>query len=201
MTVKDNVKALREVSKDDVETLFANNSDELHRKVDQTRDAYLGFIFPVNRSDYYSVATALDINGDTAQVLFKRGREFSNFRVGDRPSQITNHIFGTSILALRNKPLDSGLATATDTSLEKLVKDSEETVLEIAEVRTSWFGRIFFPSTAFSNAIAVFGGKVNSEVFFELANRYGYSAMAGNRKTVRGDFGIAVWLTLLGMAP
>jgi hypothetical protein len=72
--------------------------------------------------------------------------------------------------------------------------------LEIAEIRSSWFGRIFFPAVAFSNAIAVFGGKVTPEAIYELADKYGYSATAGNRKTVRGDFGIGIWLTLLGVA-
>jgi hypothetical protein len=86
-------------------------------------------------------------------------------------------------------------------SLEKLVTSNIETVLEIVDARSSWFGRIFFPSSAFSNAIGVFGGKVSPEVFFDVASKYGYSAIAGKRKVVRGDFGIAVWLTVLGKAP
>ncbi len=85
-------------------------------------------------------------------------------------------------------------------NLAELVLKNEAIVLEIAESRSSWFGRIFFPASAFSNAIAVFGGKVTPEAVYDLASKYGYAATAGNRKTVRGDFGIGVWLTLLGNA-
>jgi hypothetical protein len=74
-------------------------------------------------------------------------------------------------------------------------------VLEIAEARTTWFGRIFLPATAFANAIAVFGGKVNPDGIYAVAGKHGYAATAGERKTVRGDFGIGVWLALLGRAP
>jgi hypothetical protein len=201
MESRDKVITLSEVSPADVDTLFNNSADELQRKVDETRDAYMGFIFPISRSDFCLVADVLEINTSTAQRLFKRGRAFSNFRVGERSNQITNHIFGTSILALRKKSLDSGLVETTDISLEKLVRGNIETVLEIADARSSWFGRIFFPSNAFSNAIGVFGGKVSPGVFFDVASKYDYSAIAGERKVVRGDFGIAVWLTVLGKAP
>jgi hypothetical protein len=57
---------------------------------------------------------------------------------------------------------------------------------------------MYFPAQAFANAISVFGGKVSPGVIYDLASKYGYSAMAAKRQTVRGDFGIAVWLMLLG---
>ena len=74
----------------------------------------------------------------------------------------------------------------------------EDAVMEIAEARVTWFGRIYFPAQAFANAISVFGGKVSADAIYSLAEKYGFSAPAGERKTVRGDFGIGVWLTLLG---
>ena len=70
--------------------------------------------------------------------------------------------------------------------------------MDIAEIRSTWFGKMYFPAQAFANAISVFGGKVSQEAIYELASKYGYSAMATKRQTVRGDFGIAVWLMLLG---
>jgi hypothetical protein len=72
--------------------------------------------------------------------------------------------------------------------------------MEIADARVTWFGRIYFPAAAFSNAIEVFGGKVSPDAIYALAEKYGFAAPAGSRKTVRGDFGIGVWLTLLGSA-
>lgn len=193
---------LAKVSPRDVENLFTKMASDLHRKVDQTRDAYFGFIFPVTRTDFKAVARALDIDDQAARTLFRRGTEFSTFQpTGRVPGTITNHIVGASILALRGKQLDTGLGSVLDKNVIELVQENEEIVLEIAEARSSWFGRIFFPASAFSNAIAVFGGNVSPDAFYDLACKYGYGATAGDRRTVRGDFGIGVWLTLLSVAP
>jgi hypothetical protein len=201
MTYNDSI-TLDNVSANDVESLYSSKSSDLHRKIDETRDAYFGFIFPINRSDFNSVVNALNIKGEMAQMLYRQGKALSTFQAPDRRSGgLTNHIFGTSILALRGKDLDTGLSSVTDDNLADLVRKNEDVVLEIAEARVSWFGRIFFPAAAFSNAIGVFGGKVSPEAVYELASRYGFAAKAGQRITVRGDFGIAVWLTLLGTAP
>jgi hypothetical protein len=43
--------------------------------------------------------------------------------------------------------------------------------------------------------------KVSPNSIHALAEKYGYAARAGSRQTVRGDFGIAEWLTLLGHVP
>jgi hypothetical protein len=181
----------------DVDALFAERSAELHAKVDATRDAYFGFIFPVNRSDFATVIRALGLGDEAAAALLVRGTAFSSFRSRRRGRQITNHIVGGSVLALRGRDLDSGLSGVTDSSLSKLVAGHVETVAEIADARSSWFGRVFFPAQAFANAIGVFGGKVSAQAIYRLAEEYGYAAEAGERQTVRGDFGIAVWLTLL----
>ena len=135
-----------------------------------------------------------------AEALYKKGEAFSTFRPNGQGGRITNHIVGASILALRGKDLDTGLGSVTDNSLAGVVLQNENTVMEIAKVRASWFGRIFFPAVAFANAIAVFGGTVSPDALFDLAQKYGFAALAGERKTVRGDFGIGVWLTLLGKA-
>ena len=195
-------RTLEKVSARQVDALFKNSARNLHLKVDQTRDAYFGFIFPINREDFRAVAKALNIGDEAAQVLYARGTAFSTFQKGGRSrGSLTNHIFGASILALRGKQLDTGLSSVTDRNLAEIVRGNEEAVLEIADARSSWFGRIFFPAAAFSNAIAVFGGKVSADAIYELASTYGYAATAGERQTVRGDFGIGVWLTLLGVAP
>ena len=194
-------KSLSAVTHSEVEHLFAQREQELHRKVDDTRDAYFGFIFPINQQDFQAVAHALELNAETARMLYKRGKAFSTFKPGGRGGHLTNHIVGSSILAPRGKDLDSGLDSVTDQSLERLVSQHEDAVTEIADARVTWFGRIYFPAAAFSNAIAVFGGKVSPEAIYALAEKYGFAAQAGSRKTVRGDFGIGVWLTLLGTAP
>jgi hypothetical protein len=197
----DKVKALGQVSPSDVEKLFADREQELHLKVDATRDAYSGFIFPINRADFTAVSQILDISDETARVLYKKGKAFSTFKPsGSAMAHITNHIFGASILALRGKNLDTGLSSVSDANIAEIVLKNEGIVLEIAEARVSWFGRIFFPAAAFSNAIAVFGGIVTQDAMYDLASRYRYAAVAGKRKTVRGDFGIGVWLSLLGLA-
>jgi hypothetical protein len=192
--------SLSQVTTNDVATLFDRREAELHKKVDATRDAYLGFIFPVNRADFGALISALDIAPDAGRALFSRGRAFSSFTFGPKGRHITNHIVGASLLALRGKSLDSGLGSVTDDSLPKLVREHADTVLEIAEARASWFGRIFFPAGAFVSAIEVFGGKVSADAVYKLAEQFGFAAMAGSRKTVRGDFGIAMWLTLLARA-
>jgi hypothetical protein len=193
-------KVLAKVTSSDIEGLFAKRSPELHRKVDATRDAYFGFIFPINREDFKAVSSAFGVRGDAGAALYNSGKAFSTFQARGRIKTLTNHIFGASILALRGKDLDTGLASVTDESIGKLVSENEDIVLEIASARASWFGRIFFPAAAFSNAIGVFGGKVSPDVIYDLADRYGFAAPAGERKTVRGDFGIGVWLTMLGVA-
>ena len=192
---------LREVSADDVRTLFADRADDLHRKVDATRDAYCGFIFPITRADLAAVTRALELNDAAAQALYRMGTQFSTFRRTARGGQITNHIVGASLLALRGRSLDVGLASITTDSLASVVSENKETVLEIAEARAAWFGRIYFPAMCFADAIDVFGGKVDVDSMYVLAESFGYAAEAGERKNVRGDFGIAVWLTLLGKAP
>ena len=192
-------KLLSEVTHTDVDKMFTQLEQELHRKVDDTRDAYFGFIFPINHQDFQAVASALDVNAQAANTLYKRGKAFSTFKPAGR-GRLTNHIVGASLLALRGLDLNSGLASVTDESLEKLVSQHVEPVMEIAEARVTWFGRIYFPAGAFANAISVFGGKVSPDAFYALAEKHGFAAQAGNRKTVRGDFGIGVWLTLLGTA-
>jgi hypothetical protein len=185
----------------DVAQLYRERASELHRKIDETRDAYFGFIFPVNRSDLTEVANALELSPAVAQAIYRDGRAFSTFAPVGRPGQLTNHIVGATLLALRGKSLDDGLAAVTDESIETLVEQHEATVLEIAAVRASWFGRIYFPAAAFANAIGVFGGRAGPDMLYRLAERYGFAGRAGERATIRGDFGIAVWLTLLARSP
>jgi hypothetical protein len=185
----------------DVAELYRKLGSELHRKIDETRDAYFGFIFPVNRSDLTEVSNALELSPAVAQAIYRDGRAFSTFAPVGRPGQLTNHIFGATLLALRGKSLDEGLAAVTDQSIETLVEQHEATVLEIAAVRASWFGRIYFPAVAFANAIGVFGGRAGPDALYRLAERYGFAGRAGERSTIRGDFGIAVWLTLLARSP
>ena len=199
-TEKKRLKTLSDVTPKDVENLFAKHANKLHEKVDDTRDAYFGFIFPINRADFRAVAVALNIDESTGRLLYKGGTAFSTFMPKGRKGarQITNHIVGSSILALRGRDLDNGLDVVTDKTLAEYIQKYEGTALEIAEARTSWFGRIYFPAAAFSNALAVFGAKVTPDTFFDLAVQYGYGNVAGERKTIRGDFGIGVWLALLG---
>jgi hypothetical protein len=193
---------LASVTPNQVQTLFANRSPELHKKVDATRDAYFGFIFPITVSDLLSVSDALGIDGPTARELYRQGRHFSTFREssGARP-HLTNHIVGTSLLALRGQSLDTGLSSVTDQSLSNLAEEHFGTILEIAEIRAPWFGRIYFPAQAFSNALHVFGGTASPDSLFSEADARGFAANAASRKTIRGDFGIALWLTMLGKAP
>ena len=170
-------------------------------KIDATRDAYLGFIFPINRSDLSGVSEALELSPTVAQLIYRKSKSFSTFRSpGRKFGQLTNHIYGASILALRGKSLDTGLNTVTNDNVRKVATANEDVILDIAGMRASWFGRIYFPAQAFANALAVFGGKVGPEALFDLAEKYGYASVAGARKTIRGDFGIALWLTLLGRA-
>lgn len=196
-----NIRTLENVEVEDVETLFSKRASEMHRKIDATRDAYFGFIFPITRSDFNSVAQVFNFSPETARVLYKKGKDLSTFKSPDSKfGELTNHIFGASILALRGKSLDTGLSSVNDKNIAEFVSKFEDVILEIADIRSSWFGRIFFPATGFSNAIAVFGGKVSPDGIYKLAEKYGYAALAGKRKTVRGDFGIGVWLALLGNA-
>jgi hypothetical protein len=201
MTTSEKLIALERVSASEVEKLFVTKERELHRKVDTTRDAYLGFIFPINRSDFQAVSQALDILPETREALYRKGKAFSTFKPRGRTGQITNHIFGAAILSFRGKSLDTGLNSVSDKSMPDIVTKNEDTVMEIAEARASWFGRIYFPANTFSQAIAVFGGKVTPKAMYSLSDKHGYAASAGERQTVRGDFGIAVWLTLLARAP
>ncbi len=195
-------KHLSNVTRDDVDQIYTRYARELHEKIDATRDAYLGFIFPVTRADLMAVSDVFGLPADAARQIALKSREFSSFRAPGRGSgQLTNHIYGASLLALRGKSLDSGLAEVADDNLANLVAAEESTILEIAEARAGWFGRIYFPAQAFANAIAVFGGKVSPERVYEQAQKYGFAAEAGSRKTVRGDFGIGLWLTLLARAP
>src|SRR5262249_15726123 len=142
--------SLSRVSSKEVSKLFADRSEDLHRKVDETRDAYFGFIFPVNRADYWAITTALDMSDDAARALYKAGSSFSSFKPKGLPGQITNHIIGASFLALRGQSLDTGLSSATNASLGHFVEQHDSVVLEIAAARASWFGRIYFPAAAFS---------------------------------------------------
>jgi hypothetical protein len=192
---------LSRVTASQVGELFATKSDVLHKKVDATRDAYLGFIFPITGADFRSVSEIFGLQYETAQALVKEGTKFSSFAQGNGQRHLTNHIYGASLLALRGKSLDSGLSSVDDKTLERLVKENLQIVLDIAEVRATWFGKIYFPSATFVNAIGVFGGKVSPGAIYELAQAHGFGAVAGQRQTIRGDFGIAVWLMLLGFAP
>jgi hypothetical protein len=202
MSNSSDIKHLSSITSEDVEILYKEKEKQLHEKIDATRDAYLGFIFPINRSDLSAVSEAFGLNSNAAQLIYKKSKDFSTFKApGRKFGQLTNHIYGASILALRGKSLDTGLKSVTDRSIKELTVNNEDVILEIAGVRASWFGRIYFPAIAFSNAIAVFGGKVSPEALFDLATTYGYASVAGSRNTIRGDFGIALWLTLLGRAP
>lgn len=167
--------------------------------MDDTRDAYFSFIFPISLDDFRGVSSVFQVDADTAKELLKAGRSFSCFRkVGRELGTLTNHIYGAFILTLRGRDLNYGLAEVNDKTLAYYVAKNEHIVMDIAEIRSSWFGKIYFPAQAFANAISVFGGKVSPDAVYDLAAKYGYAAMATKRQTVRGDFGIAVWLMLLG---
>ncbi len=194
-------KSLKDVKPSDVEALFSKRAPELHQKIDETRDAYFGFIFPIPQDDFKTVTQAMGMTDKAATALYKKASALSTFRpAGEEGGQVTNHILGTSILALRGKDLNTGLQSISDKTLAEIVSRDKDLVMKIADARASWFGRIFFPAIAFSNAIAVFGGKVNPDAIYALAEKYKFAAKAGRRKTVRGDFGIGVWLTLLARA-
>ena len=194
-------KHLIAVTTDDVEMIYKKFGTALHEKIDATRDAYFGFIFPINRDDLNAVSAALGLDSKVSQLLYQKSKSFSTFKVpGRKFGQLTNHIYGASILALRGKSLDTGLSSVTDANISKFVSANEDVILEIAAARASWFGRIFFPAQAFANAMSVFGGKISSEAVFAQAKAYGFACVAGKRNTVRGDFGIALWLTMLGRA-
>jgi hypothetical protein len=193
------LKKINEVTPKDVTTLFSSMEKELHKKVDDTRDAYFGFIFPISLDDFRGVSSVFQLHADTAKELLKVGRKFSSFKkVGRDLGTLTNHIYGASILTLRGRDLNTGLSDVNDKNLGGYVAKNENIVMDIAEIRSTWFGKMYFPAQAFSNAIGVFGGKVSAEAVYELASKYGYSAIATKRQTIRGDFGIAVWLMLLG---
>ena len=76
MTTSEKLTALERVSASDVENLFVAKERELHRKVDATRDAYLGFIFPINRSDFQGVA-GFGYPSRNREVLYRKGKAFS----------------------------------------------------------------------------------------------------------------------------
>lgn len=113
---------LSTVSTDDVASLFAERTNELHSKVDATRDAYFGFIFPVDRRDLNNISDALGLSPEVARSLYQHGTSFSTFSLDGRRRQITNHIVGSSLLALRGKDLDTGLSSVTSESVEGLVR-------------------------------------------------------------------------------
>jgi hypothetical protein len=115
------ITALARISANDVAKLFAEKERELHGKVDATRDAYFGFIFPINRNDFEAVSQALDIPAEASRMLYQKGKAFSTFKPSGRGGQITNHIFGASILALRGKSLDDGLSSVNDKSVGDIV--------------------------------------------------------------------------------
>ncbi|MBI3751776.1 MAG: hypothetical protein HY263_09015 [Chloroflexi bacterium] len=192
--------SLADVTAGDVEELFAKRADELHAKVDATRDAYFGFIFPVTSRDFRAVTEVFGLSHDAARALYEQGTAFSTFRPRKRGGQITNHIVGGSILALRGRDLDAGLGDVSDKNIGAFVDANGLAIEEIAEARRGWFGRIYFPAQAFANAIGVFGGHVSPETLHRLAEDRGYAAVAGQRLTIRGDFGIGLWLTLLARA-
>lgn len=201
MSYPTEVKHLRSATREDVETLYQQQEQQLHEKIDATRDAYFGFIFPINRADLVAVSDALELDQRVAEFIYKNGKDFSTFIIpGKNYGQLTNHIYGATILALREKSLDTGLENINDENIERFSRENDDVILEIAAARASWFGKIYFPAQAFANAISVFGGKVSADAVFRLAEAYGYASVAGKRNTVRGDFGIALWLTLLGRA-
>ncbi len=202
MIKEHDINSLAQTTCADVEKLYCEKDKQLHEKIDATRDAYFGFIFPINRSDLSAVSEIFELSPEVAQLIYKKSKDFSTFKIpGRKFGQLTNHIYGASILALRGKDLDTGLESVSDNNIVEIAAMNEDIILGIAEVRASWFGRIFFPAAVFSNAISVFGGKVSPEALFDLAKSYGYASVAGHRNTIRGDFGIALWLTLLGRAP
>ena len=67
-----------------------------------------------------AVTRALDVSDSVASTLYKTGTAFSSFRPNGRGGRITNHIVGASILALRGRDLDSGLAAVTDDTIAKM---------------------------------------------------------------------------------
>ena len=196
---KREIKALCDITSKDVESLYAKYEKQLRQKIDDTRNAYLGFIFPMDRSDFKSVQTALGIDEATGRKLYRLGTDITSFKPnGVGPGTLTNHIVGSSILALRGRSLDTGLSSVTDDNLAELISEYEETIYEIANARRTWFGKIYFPAIAFSNALKVFGSKVSDDELFRVASIHGFGNFANDRKTIRGDFGIGVWLALLG---
>jgi len=75
-SVRQTTHQLSRVTASQVSELFATKSEILHKKVDATRDAYFGFIFPITGSDFRSVSEIFSLQHDTAQTLIKEGTHF-----------------------------------------------------------------------------------------------------------------------------
>ncbi|MEO8341565.1 MAG: hypothetical protein ABI604_17990, partial [Nitrospirota bacterium] len=71
MSTLSGLKHLNSVTVEDVEKLYREHDKQLHKKIDATRDAYLGFIFPINRSDLSAVSEALELSPTVAQLIYK----------------------------------------------------------------------------------------------------------------------------------
>jgi hypothetical protein len=133
-----NLKKLAEVLPKDVTALFSSMEKEMHKKVDETRDAYFGFIFPISLDDFRGISSVFQLNADTTKELLKAGRSFSSFKkVGRGTATLTNHIYGASILTLRGRDLNTGLADVTDKNIAEYVSKNEHIVMDIAEIRSS----------------------------------------------------------------
>ncbi|MEP6935648.1 MAG: hypothetical protein ABI988_17195, partial [Nitrospirota bacterium] len=131
MSTLSGLKHLNSVTVEDVEKLYREHDKQLHKKIDATRDAYLGFIFPINRSDLSAVSEALELSPAVAQLIYKKSKSFSTFRSpGRKFGQLTNHIYGASILALRGRSLDTGLNAVTNDNVRKLAVANEDVILE-----------------------------------------------------------------------
>ena len=66
---RESLNSLCDVTPKDVETLYSNHEKQLRQKIDATRDAYFGFIFPMERGDFKAVQSALGIDEATGRKL------------------------------------------------------------------------------------------------------------------------------------
>ncbi|MDR6295028.1 hypothetical protein [Pantoea dispersa] len=179
-----------------------DNADAIRAKAMELTDSWEGVMFALPPGDLEKMALALGFTPDVAEKIHQEIRSLAYAKTQSLtgPAAIaTYHASDVSLLALRGvTDFDNALSHVSDSNLQQLLNDNQETFQRIRDALPEHAARMNFKPETASAVLASLGAKVSPELLYELCPKYGTTTVVDleGRKGVTTEFIRCVTLTL-----
>lgn len=182
--------SFEDLTPDEAVSRIKMNAFAIKNQRERTKAAYHDLEYEMTRDEFAQLNQALGINATTASAIFDYIRLNLSGWKSENSDILRDTFFTSSLLALRGKSVMDGLSSLNEAGLEALVKKNFS-LIKAVESTMSWFGRLYLPSNALSDMLAVFGAKISPDFAYNLALQYDAAGTSTNGKFVRFDFAFA----------